>query len=361
MAMLHYIVQSNYAILLFCMFLLVFCLAEHSFEKRVRGYFILVILLSLVLTVVDSIDFYIEKTVVSYSLLRCITTAVGYTLRPLSIFFVICIFRRRHPMRLRVLAVFLYINGFIALASIRTEWVYFFDTANQFHRGPLWMIPFLTSIFYLLLMAGFSLRGTRRNGGTETILVFFIVLAAIVGTMLESIFHFKFMLNAAMTCGVCAYYLFLHVQLYKRDSLTGLLNRRNFYLALQDCRQPNYILIAVDINNLKTINDTLGHSQGDVCITTVVDVVESSLPRGCTMYRTGGDEFMIICRGFETEQAKEVIEKIQKKLEATEYSASFGWARYEVGESYDSVCNRADAMMYDNKRQYKRMMQISGN
>lgn len=81
------------------------------------------------------------------------------------------------------------------------------------------------------------------------------------------------------------------------DGLTDLLNRTSYMekvKELEDDENP-YMLIAIyDVNNLKKVNDTMGHQKGDEMIKRVADVMSASLGKYGQCYRVGGDEFVFI-------------------------------------------------------------------
>lgn len=110
-----------------------------------------------------------------------------------------------------------------------------------------------------------------------------------------------------------------------------------------------FAVASIDLNNLKKINDTEGHAAGDKAICTVVCCIRKQLINGCTLYRTGGDEFMLLC----AKQSRESIECVLQKIRKTPYSCAIGIAYYEVGDDFETVCAEADAMMYKNKRAMK--------
>lgn len=86
---------------------------------------------------------------------------------------------------------------------------------------------------------------------------------------------------------------------YIHDPLTGLLNRRGFYQKLlpqfNQCteEQKSFIVISVDLNGLKKINDTYGHSDGDISISAIGNILIESSINNETCARFGGDEFVM--------------------------------------------------------------------
>ena len=119
------------------------------------------------------------------------------------------------------------------------------------------------------------------------------------------------------------------------------------------------VLMFVDINRMKLINDYYGHLQGDMAIKTVADVIRSSLPEGFIAIRFGGDEFLIVGRCENEELIKSVQRQITNKVKNTgkamQYqfylSVSVGYLHFkpEVDSDLDTFIKQADESMYEIK------------
>jgi diguanylate cyclase (GGDEF)-like protein len=142
------------------------------------------------------------------------------------------------------------------------------------------------------------------------------------------------------------------------DALTGLLNRRAFRARLaREVGEPDagFALILCDMDNLKRLNDTLGHEAGDLALRLLADALRTDLRRD-DAYRLGGDEFAIVLPGASELDAERVVQRLQHAVSAAArepidlIQASFGVAAYEPGESPDRLVARADAVLYQSKR-----------
>ena len=155
---------------------------------------------------------------------------------------------------------------------------------------------------------------------------------------------------------ICFFYMFFYSQSFKRDVLTGTLNRRCFYA---DARKYEYKISAImslDLNNLKTLNDTMGHAEGDRAICTMTNVVRRSLPRTAYLYRTGGDEFMILFVKTDLETVRIIKDAIKTNMEKTPYSCAVGIAVWKDDDTLDEVCAKADVAMYEDKVAMKKII-----
>ena len=113
-------------------------------------------------------------------------------------------------------------------------------------------------------------------------------------------------------------------QLVITDPLTGAFNRRHLERSLQkslDRRSrygANASLIAVDIDRFKQVNDQLGHDGGDAILREVVRAIRSRMRRVDDIFRTGGDEFVVLLPDTRVEDAAEIAEKLRSLIAESE-------------------------------------------
>ena len=149
----------------------------------------------------------------------------------------------------------------------------------------------------------------------------------------------------------------LHYLSY-HDQLTGLYNRRLFEEQLQRLNSKNYfplIITMADINGLKLVNDSFGHTVGDKYIQKVTEVLREGFREKDIICRLGGDEFIILSPNTEEKEIKELIGRINErtKLEAVNkitLSVSFGYSiKDREEESILEVLKKAEDYMYKKK------------
>ncbi|MBR0365909.1 MAG: diguanylate cyclase [Clostridia bacterium] len=149
----------------------------------------------------------------------------------------------------------------------------------------------------------------------------------------------------------------------KIDALTRVLNKRAYDIEakrLDKSKQP-YGIILIDMNGLKGINDKYGHAKGDISIKTVCNIICDVFGHS-SVYRIGGDEFVVILENKDYEDRDALIHKVSESFRSNKsnsslqpwerVSAAVGCAVYEpkTNESAESVLQRADAAMYENKK-----------
>lgn len=151
------------------------------------------------------------------------------------------------------------------------------------------------------------------------------------------------------------------------DAMTGIANRRAGMLFLDNHVQiskrnkTTLSVCFVDINDLKDINDTYGHEEGDNVIRIACETIRESLRESDFICRLGGDEFLIIFPQCSIESALEIWERVETRLEALNnekskhYAISLSQGFAESGpenfRSPEEMVSIADKEMYKNKHQ----------
>ncbi len=153
------------------------------------------------------------------------------------------------------------------------------------------------------------------------------------------------------------------------DTLTGLYNRRmlNDYI-LQWSRETapsrrhsdimeEIIVVYMDVNNFKSINDGYGHREGDIALLNISEHLRKIFRNEDYLFRIGGDEFLAIMRVNANEETDHIIERINKDFERVFYSSPDSNIRLTIShgiskgssKQIESLINEADKLMYQKK------------
>lgn len=141
------------------------------------------------------------------------------------------------------------------------------------------------------------------------------------------------------------------------DSLTELYNQRHFYFKLKEevdrakRTKHSLCLMIIDINNFKLYNDTHGHLAGDEILRNIGRIIKQSIRSDVdSAFRYGGDEFSVIFPYISIDQAKDVGERIKKKIIENEHiEVSIGIASLEDTWCLEDFIHTADMAMYSEK------------
>ena len=138
-----------------------------------------------------------------------------------------------------------------------------------------------------------------------------------------------------------------HLQNSMHDPLTGLSNLRKLDQLRRHYRKiPAITVVYIDLNDLKQINDSLGHETGNAKLVEVALVLNQLCRKKEIAYRIGGDEFLLISESADASQMLGRIALAQEYLRRT--GISFGIAT-GTGSELDSLIHAADQNMYAMK------------
>ncbi|WP_276855131.1 sensor domain-containing diguanylate cyclase [Enterobacter oligotrophicus] len=146
-----------------------------------------------------------------------------------------------------------------------------------------------------------------------------------------------------------------------RDSMTGLLNRRQFYNITEQITpshlpaQQQFSLLLVDTDHFKEINDIFGHLKGDEVLISLSRTLEACSRKDDFVFRWGGEEFVLLLPRTTLENAMQIAETIRVAVAhitipgLPRFTVSIGVARHNQGESIDDLFKRVDDALYRAK------------
>jgi diguanylate cyclase (GGDEF)-like protein len=153
-----------------------------------------------------------------------------------------------------------------------------------------------------------------------------------------------------------------------RDPLTNAFNRRHFdECLLSECayarrhEQPLSLVFA-DLDDFKRINDTFGHAAGDAVLKEVARAFEKALRTHDTLFRYGGEEFVILARSTELEGGAHLAERLREQVGRCRFrqlgsdlrvTVSLGVAAFDPGLTGEDMVEKADIGVYEAKRSGK--------
>lgn len=139
------------------------------------------------------------------------------------------------------------------------------------------------------------------------------------------------------------------------DEMTGALNRNAFIrdtISEDDMNAMSAGAIYVDVNGLKTVNDTCGHEAGDRLLCDVFQMI-SDEAEGCSVYRLGGDEFVVLCMDVTQEFFEGMESRLRAKLDGRNgCSAAVGSYYQENPNGWKMIIKESDKRMYCDKQTY---------
>lgn len=147
-----------------------------------------------------------------------------------------------------------------------------------------------------------------------------------------------------------------------KDPLTGLFNRGGIETEIRNAIElfknggSDVTLLMLDLDLFKQVNDTYGHSAGDMALKDFAKILESSVEcKSASVGRWGGEEFIIILRNMSGNEAYKFAEDLRRRVEETHFgevgklTCSIGLSRVKPEDTFDDVFERIDRAMYSSK------------
>lgn len=154
-------------------------------------------------------------------------------------------------------------------------------------------------------------------------------------------------------------------QLSFNDELTGLLNRRGFLsmaqqqLKIAQREDWELVLLFADLDSLKNINDSFGHTEGDRALKSIATVLKITFRTSDLIARLGGDEFIVLALNAPAAGVQTMTTRLQSNLDRLnsqnryyQLSLSIGIAQFDPNRviSLETMIMEADKALYENKR-----------
>jgi diguanylate cyclase (GGDEF)-like protein len=160
--------------------------------------------------------------------------------------------------------------------------------------------------------------------------------------------------------------LITNINLTNTDNLTKVKNVKAYkerideLLSLFERYNTPFSMMLFDIDNFKIINDTYGHRAGDAVLIEMSSLIQKNIRLTDTLFRVGGEEFVILCPNTTLYEAIDVAEKVRKVVESDLHTItnqritiSIGVSEVKISDAEDTLYRRVDGLMYRSKQNGK--------
>lgn len=226
--------------------------------------------------------------------------------------------------------------------------------------AALWLYPIVIAIYFVipLKLANYS--------------NFIIVtpIAVLLFMQLETSLAIRYCASMGVTLilgiGLVNTIVDLQKQLVRQsrtDPLTGAYNRRhmdtilNALIQISDKAMQHNVILMLDIDYFKNINDKFGHEAGDIALQDLVILLKEKSRKSDDVFRMGGEEFILLLRDTKYEKAKVIAESLRQSVEKLTIKNSDNTLTVSIGVSllipemnYSQWLNCADSCLYEAKR-----------
>ena len=320
-----------------------------KFKNTDNRFFWITVISCFILVLEDILETIASKDP-SMRFFRILFSVIGYNFRTnavLGLLFVIVKPEKRKPY-LWIPAI---INLLVCCTAFFSGVAFGYDENYTFYRGPLGYIVFIVPVLYLLVLLWTTFRRFSKRNGIERFVPLVCAVFCLIAAYMDTV-RGGTSLNEAIMISSIFFYIVLYSQDNRRDTLTGLLNRKAFY---DDCTTYDrnvYAVASIDMNGLKTLNDTKGHNEGDRALSKIGECIGELINRTSMAYRIGGDEFVILFFSDMEDEIIKVEQRIKESVTKCGYSVSVGHSLRESNMELEETIKRSDKRMYEDKAKY---------
>ncbi|MCR5196299.1 MAG: GGDEF domain-containing protein [Pseudobutyrivibrio sp.] len=344
---------GTYIGLVVCVTLIIFIVTMRSFDRDLRKKFIYTITALCIALIMSYLDMHyaLEPTVNPLRYVARIIKLIAEGYMEVSVLRIFI--KDINKVNDKVIWLpFIVASVVLLMAPVNRE-VFYFTPDNEYVRGPLGNVIFVEAIIYMALALRICIKKWFEGFQRDAVTMLSMLMMTAVGVIFENEKIFpNCALNSSAVC-IIFLYMYMYAERYNVDSVSRCYKRRCFYADAAKYARNQIAIISMDLNDLKFINDNYGHKSGDIALLTFAEVVRSVKTNKFILYRTGGDEFMILGIKASLSEAKELVEYVREKLKETPYTCSFGINMYNPGDDFDAAVVKADKAMYADKNAYK--------
>ena len=244
-------------------------------------------------------------------------------------------------------------------------WYYHIDSANIYHRGPLYWVSASIPLIFIAGTSIFILVNRKRIEEKYFFPLLYFAIPPIVGTLLQLAFYGISLVLNGMVLSILIVQLNIHNKIIFTDYLTGVNNRKKLDIYLREKIKSatvgrTFSAIMIDIDNFKAINDNYGHDVGDKALKTMASILTNSIRSNDFIGRFGGDEFYVVLEVSDNKGLQDVVNRIQNDIDKYnenseqpyKFQISMGYAvyDYESKMTVEEFQRHIDSLMYKNKK-----------
>lgn len=324
--------------------------------------FIIASSLTIGMLIMEIIETYIiTLNTTEFILFLKIIYILAFVFSNIIVFILLCLNDNGRFSRNKLIAIPLIINIIVNIATYWTGWIFYIDSQGQYFRGDYFIFQLAINIFYYILLVIAIFINDCDYDSDDIKFLTSIFILPIIAIIIQIAYPEYYLIWVTAALSLMLYYIFLRELQFKFDLTSGIKNRRAFINKMLQLNKTkkNTAIVVLDLNDLKRINDSKGHDEGDGAIYNSAQILQESFRNIGTAYRIGGDEFCVLCVNSSKEQVDASLMKLAKLSEnyndknCIKIVFAYGYDFYTGIQDVFKVFEIADKKMYAHKAKIK--------
>ena len=245
------------------------------------------------------------------------------------------------------------VNFFVPISYVITA-------QNVYERRPLSYVYYIVILYYCVSSIILTRRYEKENGAKAFFNIKMFLIPILVGSGLQFCFYGLSLAWLSAAVGLVGLFMMQQNEMSYIDALTDTYNRQylNHILSAWISRGNRFTGAMLDMDSFKYINDNLGHSEGDMTLKNVANILKKARVDHEWVFRFGGDEFIVLKMGSSPDDLAAYMEKVNQLLDEYNNSnhlynlaISYGVCSFDSGDA-DSFMRELDSRMYEMKAEH---------
>jgi len=257
--------------------------------------------------------------------------------------------------------ILVYGNIVLQLISLPTHFIFYMNDSNEYVRGPGYVVFVAVYFTGAALLISEMARISHKYQSSGNIALWIGCLFAISGVGIQIIFPNARTSWLTVEMALSMSYIFIERLLLQNDTMTGMLNRFAYEKHIAEINYRTLVMV-FDVDDFKSVNDSYGHSAGDMALSMIADAIKKNFGHEGKCYRIGGDEFCVILKknsaiskGADEHKLDDLIDNFNKSITKLKRKdpritgVSIGYAFTDETETPQLAFQIADQNMYKDK------------
>lgn len=332
-------------------------LSETLNSKQKRGFFLAFVLIG-VISILEVITILVDGAPVHLRWLNILSNYLGFGLSPaVSLCLVYVLDKKQGVRRGFKTAVACEAAYLISLAlTLPGGMVFSVSEENLYSRGDFFAFYVTAYFAALVYLAACTAITARVFQNRSRVLIYPLIVFLAAETIIQIALPQLHVTWLCVTLLSVLYFIYCSEMWNQLDALTGLLNQNSYLNRAVEMRRSGEVLVVFDVDDFKLVNDCYGHLKGDICLAEIAACIKKAYARHGYCYRTGGDEFCVLLRDGDREQAcaRDFVRRLSERRKELDFLPTVSFGSAEISnENVVTVKDRADHNMYRYKKERK--------
>lgn len=353
--------MNQYFYTLSAVFMTVLCMlfltmkSEYILPSHRKGFFV-AFCGTFFVTVCEVACILLDGSVLNLKVVHFLSNYLGFLLSVLLIVFFAASIGRFHRLKAAAIGSTAYFVLYNVLVA--TKQLFYIDGQNHYHRGNLFFVYLISYLIAVVYLHYETLRFSRKGFKQHKVFAYILSICFLLSSSIQVFNPEVYITRITVVLSLCTYFAYDIELTNLFDKLTGVLNQGTYLRKIKELKEQQVVVI-LDVDGFKKINDNYGHQYGDNSLALVAHTIKLIFDNYGQAYRIGGDEFVVILR--KDSNVESLITRFEKTLAdkfkdaPCKITVSVGYAKYEKNDSCEDVVQRADDNMYRAKNQKKEL------